>query len=186
MREWEASRSRTEAPWSASRRRLRESRWDAARLRRSPTVEMLAGAAKAGEAATGEFLVLGFATGEDEGERKLRSAAGDAAPADGEEPPERRETGLAFALGLALARGFEAVAAVAALAFLMVASCGTEAKRTGNMKFKFRTAGDGGEAPAFIQQTFRSHWLVDHDGAHMSVDTTCISQRNCYNRITVR
>jgi hypothetical protein len=115
MREWEASRSRTEAPWSASRRRLRESRWDAARLRRSPTLNMLGG-----WGAKGELLVLGLAASEDEGERKLRSAAGDAEPADGEEAPERRETGLGFALGLALARGLQAVAAVAALAFLMV------------------------------------------------------------------
>jgi hypothetical protein len=122
MREWEASRSRTEAPWSASRRRLRESRWDAATLRRSAMVYTLKGAAMVGEAARGEVLVLGFATGEDEGERKLRSAAGDAAPADGEEAPERRQTGLGFDLGLALARGLEAVAAAAPLAFLMVAS----------------------------------------------------------------
>jgi hypothetical protein len=131
MREWEASRSRTEAPWSASRRRLRESRWDAATLRRSATVDTLEGAAMVGEAATGEFLVLGFATGEDEGERKLRSAAGDAAPADGEEAPERRETGLGLAL--TRARGLEAVAAAAPLAFLMVASpsaaCGSETRR---------------------------------------------------------
>ena len=80
-REWDASRSRTESPWIASMRRLRESRWDAARLRRSQIVDRAAGAAS-GEAAAGEAigdgepLVLGF-SGESEGERKLRSAAGD-------------------------------------------------------------------------------------------------------------
>lgn len=43
MREWEASRSRALSAWSASRRRLSESRLDAARPLRSPTVEMEAG-----------------------------------------------------------------------------------------------------------------------------------------------
>jgi hypothetical protein len=133
-REWDASRSRTESPWSASRRRLRESRWDAARLRRSAIVDRAAGAAR-GEAAAGEArgepLVLGFA-GECEGERKLRSAAGyDGVPppADGEEPPESREAGLGVALGfgaaLALGLGFGfGLGAAAALAFLMAAGVG--------------------------------------------------------------
>lgn len=49
MREWEASRSRAESPWSASSRRLRESRWDAARILRSATVETET-EAEAGEA----------------------------------------------------------------------------------------------------------------------------------------
>lgn len=127
MREWEASRSRTESPWSASKRRLRESMWDAARLLRSPTVDMEAGAAK-GEAAARGDLGLGFAG--EEGERKLRSAPGDAPP-DGEETPER-EAGLGFALGLALALGLGlGAAAVAALAFLMASVGGSGEKRWG-------------------------------------------------------
>ena len=134
-REWDASRSRTDSPWSASRRRLRESRWEAARLRRSAIVDRAAGAAS-GEAAAGEAigdgepLVLGF-SGESEGERKLRSAAGDGGvpPADGEEPPESREAGLGVALSfgaaldlaLGLGLGF-GLGAAAALAFLMAAA----------------------------------------------------------------
>ena len=79
-REWDASRSRTESPWIASMRRLRESRWDAARLRRSPIVDRAAGAAS-GEAAAGEAsgdgepLVLGF-SGEREGERSEERRVG--------------------------------------------------------------------------------------------------------------
>ena len=137
-REWDASRSRTESPWIASMRRLRESRWDAARLRRSPIVDRAAGAAS-GEAAAGEAigdgepLVLGF-SGESEGERKLRSAAGDGGvpPADGEEPPESREAGLGVPLGfgaaLGLAFGF-GLGAAAALAFLMAAASAWEIGR---------------------------------------------------------
>lgn len=109
---------------------------DAARLRRSPMVDMEAGAASgeaAGEA-RGELLDLGFA-GERKGEseRKLRSAAAAGEdvplpPADGEEPPESREAGLGFALGAALDLGFGfglglglEAAAAGALAFLIAA-----------------------------------------------------------------
>lgn len=68
-------------------------------------------------AASGD-LGLGFTTGE-EGERKLRSSA--ASPDAGEEPPERREAGLGFVLGLALAvaLGLGLDAAAVALAFLI-------------------------------------------------------------------
>lgn len=68
-------------------------------------------------AASGD-LGLGFTTGE-EGERKLRSSA--ASPDAGEEPPERKEAGLGFVLGLALAvaLGLGLDAAAVALAFLI-------------------------------------------------------------------
>jgi hypothetical protein len=92
MREWEASRSRTESPWSASRRRLSESRVDAARARRSSTEAGL-GAGKGDAGAERGDLVLGVAG--EEGARKPRPAAtatgdGDASSlvADGDEVPE--------------------------------------------------------------------------------------------------
>jgi hypothetical protein len=136
MREWEASRSRTESPWSASRRRLSESRLDAARALRSSTVDMEMGVGAANGDASAERgdLVLGVATGDGEaGGGKPRPTAtgdgdGDASLlADGDEEPER-EAGLGFALGLALALalglglGLEAAAGAAAFAFLMAAS----------------------------------------------------------------
>ena len=161
-REWDASRSRTDSPWSASRRRLRESRWDAARLRRSPIVDRAAGAAS-GEAAAGEAigdgepLVLGF-SGEREGERKLRSAAGDGGvpPADGEEPPESREAGLGVPLGFgaalapALGLAFGLGAASAALAFLMAAAAGVGVGGRRNLKFELAVVEGKREGPGFI------------------------------------
>ena len=160
-REWDASRSRTESPWIASMRRLRESRWDAARLRRSPIVDRAAGAAS-GEAAAGEAsgepLVLGFG-GEREGERKLRSAAGDGGvpPADGEEPPESREAGLGVALGfgaaldlsLGLGLGF-GLGAAAALAFLMATAAGVGVGGRRNLKFELAVVEEKREGPGFI------------------------------------
>ena len=102
---WEASRSRAVSPWSASRRRLSESRLEAARPLRSPTVDTEAGVDMA--AAGRGDLILGV-TGE-EGERKPRVTAtgegeGDALLPDGDEVSET-ESGLDFALGLALALG---------------------------------------------------------------------------------
>jgi hypothetical protein len=57
--------TRMEAPWSMLRWRLRESRWEAVRLYRSPTVDMPTGVGKVGEAVMGEPRVLSLATGED-------------------------------------------------------------------------------------------------------------------------
>lgn len=87
-------------------------------------VDVAAGAAR-GE----EFLVPGFACGDD-GERKLRSAAAAAGDgvrhAEGEETPESRETGLgvvalrlALDLGLGLGFGLEEAAVVVALGLAM-------------------------------------------------------------------
>ena len=112
IREWEASRSRAESPWSASRRRLSAARLEAARLLRSPTVDTEAGVDVA--AAVRGDLALGVTS--EAGERKPRrtptTGEGEGDPAlasDGEEAPER-ESGLAFPLGLALtlalAQGF--------------------------------------------------------------------------------
>jgi len=142
---------------------LRESRWEAARLRRSAIVDRAAGAAS-GEAAAGEAigdgepLVLGF-SGESEGERKLRSAAGDGGvpPADGEEPPESREAGLGVALGfgaaldlaLGLGLGF-GLGAAAALAFLMAAAAGVGVGGRRNLKFELAVVEEKREGPGFI------------------------------------
>ena len=77
MREWEASRSRTESPWSASRRRLSESRLEAARVLRSPTVDAEAGVGTGKGDADAERgdLVLGVKGGEAGGGRKPRPTA---------------------------------------------------------------------------------------------------------------
>ena len=94
-------------------------------------VDVAAGAAR-GE----EFLVPGFAGGDDGERRKLRSAAAAAAAGDGvrhaegeETPEESRETGLGVAtlglaldLGLAFGLGLEEAAVVVALGLAMADS----------------------------------------------------------------
>src|SRR4051794_40827062 len=126
MREWEASRSRTESPWSASTRRLSESRLDVARLLRSPMVDMEpavgAGKGKGDADAERGDLVAGVA-GEAGGRKPRATATGDRDASllpDGEEEPERESgLGLGLGLGLALALGLGLGLEAVALAFLM-------------------------------------------------------------------